>query len=96
MQLFVQEFGPKPSEVSGKMSMSLAQANPLICLSLLVPSAARANDMDIFLCQEPSSFPHWDFFFLIFLPGSTAEEHMVPSTPGRETERFRVTYLVCY
>ena len=87
MQLFVQEFGPKPSEVSGKMSMSLAQANPLICLSLLVPPAAGANGMDIFPCQEPSSFPRWDFF-LDFLLSSTAEEHMevaVHSRQGRGT-----------
>lgn len=62
MQLFVQEFGPKPREVSGKMSMSLAQANPLISLSPLVPAAARVNGMDIFPCQEPSYVSHWEFF----------------------------------
>lgn len=75
MRLFVQAFGPKPSEVSGKLSVSLALANPFICLSLLVPSSARADGTDIFSCQEPSSFPQWDFF-LVFLPGSTAEDHV--------------------
>lgn len=76
MQLFVHAFGPKPSEVSGKFSVTLGLANPVIFLSLLVPSSARADGTDIFSCQEPSSFPQWDFFFLVFLPGSTAEEHV--------------------